>query len=63
MGQIPSLPLFEVMGVDFAENEDKVNEFTHKLWPQGNGSFRFRFLKPFILFLNLKNSKITMFLQ
>ncbi|KAL0661404.1 hypothetical protein Bca4012_098241 [Brassica carinata] len=39
VGQIPSLPLFEVMGVDFAENEDKVNEFTHKLWPQGNGSF------------------------
>ncbi|KAL0791797.1 hypothetical protein Bca101_008043 [Brassica carinata] len=38
--QIPTLPLFEVMGVDFAENEDKVNEFTHKLWPQGNASFR-----------------------
>nr|VDD01184.1 unnamed protein product [Brassica oleracea] len=37
--QIPTLPLFEVMGVDFAENEDKVNEFTHKLWPQGNASF------------------------
>ncbi|RID49359.1 hypothetical protein BRARA_H00163 [Brassica rapa] len=39
VGQIPTLPLFEVMGVDFAENEDKVNEFTHKLWPQGNASF------------------------
>ncbi|KAG2304739.1 hypothetical protein Bca52824_033390 [Brassica carinata] len=39
VGQIPTLPLFEVMGVDFAENEEKVNEFTHKLWPQGNASF------------------------
>lgn len=30
------------MGVDFAEkNEDKVNEFTHKLWPQGNESFMY----------------------
>ncbi|CAH2036517.1 unnamed protein product [Thlaspi arvense] len=38
-GQIPTLPLFEVLGVDFAENEDKVNEFTRKLWPQGNTSF------------------------
>ncbi|CAA7013762.1 unnamed protein product [Microthlaspi erraticum] len=39
VGQIPTLPLFEVLGVDFAENEDKVNEFTHKLWPQGNTIF------------------------
>ncbi|CAL9218723.1 unnamed protein product [Arabidopsis halleri] len=39
VGQIPTLPLFEVMGVDFAENPDIVNAFTHKLWPQGNNSF------------------------
>lgn len=39
VGQIPTLPLFEVMGVDFAENPDKVNAFTHKLWPQGNNNF------------------------
>lgn len=44
VGHIPTLPLFEVLGVDFAENEDKVNEFTHKLWPQGNANFRFRVL-------------------
>lgn len=36
MCQIPTLLLLEVMGVDFPDkNEDKVNEFTHKLWPQG----------------------------
>lgn len=51
VGQIPTLPLFEVLGVDFAENEAKVNEFTHKLWPQGNTSFRFRILKLFLLSL------------
>ncbi|KAG7595017.1 Non-hem dioxygenase N-terminal domain [Arabidopsis thaliana x Arabidopsis arenosa] len=39
VGQIPTLPLFEVMGIDFAENPDIVNAFTHKLWPQGNNSF------------------------
>lgn len=44
VGQIPTLPLFEVMGVDFAESADKVNAFTHKLWPQGNNSFRYLIL-------------------
>ncbi|XP_010500901.1 PREDICTED: probable 2-oxoglutarate-dependent dioxygenase AOP1.2 [Camelina sativa] len=39
VGQIPTLPFFEVMGIDFAEDADKVNAFTHKLWPQGNTSF------------------------
>lgn len=61
VGQIPTLPLFEVLGVDFAKNEDKVNEFTHKLWPQGNTSFRFRILKFFfshyIIHSDLKQNK------
>ncbi|KAL1195291.1 putative 2-oxoglutarate-dependent dioxygenase AOP1.2 [Cardamine amara subsp. amara] len=39
VGQIPALPLFEVMGVDYAENVDKVNAFTQHLWPKGNKSF------------------------
>ncbi|KAL1195292.1 putative 2-oxoglutarate-dependent dioxygenase AOP1.2 [Cardamine amara subsp. amara] len=39
VGQIPTLPLFEVIGVDYAQNTDKANAFTHKLWPQGNIHF------------------------
>ncbi|KAF8051323.1 hypothetical protein N665_1745s0002 [Sinapis alba] len=39
LGQTPTSPLSEAIGVDFAENEDKVNELCHKLWPQGNASF------------------------
>ncbi|VVB00406.1 unnamed protein product [Arabis nemorensis] len=39
VGQNPTNPLYEGVGIDVADNSDKVNEFTQKLWPQGNMSF------------------------
>ncbi|CAL9218725.1 unnamed protein product [Arabidopsis halleri] len=39
VGQNPTNPLYEGMGIDVADNEEKVKAFTQKLWPQGNMSF------------------------
>lgn len=41
VGQNPTNPLYEGVGIDFTDNAEKVNIFTQKLWPQGNISFRF----------------------
>ncbi|XP_015078799.1 probable 2-oxoglutarate-dependent dioxygenase AOP1 [Solanum pennellii] len=39
VGQFPSLPLFESMGIDDANIPRKADEFAQILWPQGNPSF------------------------
>ncbi|KAK4719229.1 hypothetical protein R3W88_017567 [Solanum pinnatisectum] len=39
VGQFPSLPLFESMGVDDANIPRKAEKFAQILWPQGNPSF------------------------
>lgn len=41
VGQNPTNPLYEGVGIDVADNEEKVKAFTQKVWPQGNMSFRF----------------------
>ncbi|CAL9220971.1 unnamed protein product [Arabidopsis halleri] len=38
-GQVPTIPLYEGMGFDGADNPQVVDELTHKLWPQGNITF------------------------
>ncbi|CAH2053623.1 unnamed protein product [Thlaspi arvense] len=38
-GQVPTIPLYEGMGFDGADNPEVVDELTHKLWPQGNITF------------------------
>ncbi|VVB16803.1 unnamed protein product [Arabis nemorensis] len=39
LGQHPTVPLYESMGIDDADVAAKVNAFTEKQWPQGNKSF------------------------
>ncbi|EOA36917.1 hypothetical protein CARUB_v10009745mg [Capsella rubella] len=39
VGQNPTTPLYEGVGIDVADNEEQVKAFTQKLWPQGNMSF------------------------
>ncbi|CAH8337544.1 unnamed protein product [Eruca vesicaria subsp. sativa] len=39
-GQHPTLPLYEAMGFDGADNPQGVDELTYRLWPQGNITFR-----------------------
>ncbi|CAH8337546.1 unnamed protein product [Eruca vesicaria subsp. sativa] len=38
-GQVPTIPLYEGMGFDGADNPEVVDEMTYKLWPQGNITF------------------------
>ncbi|CAG7890237.1 unnamed protein product [Brassica rapa] len=38
-GQHPTLPLYEAIGCDGANNPQSVDELTYKLWPQGNITF------------------------
>ncbi|KAK2413537.1 putative 2-oxoglutarate-dependent dioxygenase AOP1 [Trifolium repens] len=38
----PMISLYEAMGIDDADDFDKVNHMTNILWPQGNPSFRKR---------------------
>jgi isopenicillin N synthase-like dioxygenase len=37
----PMISLYEAMGIDDANDFDKVNHMTNILWPQGNPSFRY----------------------
>ncbi|KAL1209033.1 putative 2-oxoglutarate-dependent dioxygenase AOP1.2 [Cardamine amara subsp. amara] len=39
VGQNPTNHLYEGVGIEFADNIEKVNSFTQKLWPKGNVSF------------------------
>ena len=43
-GQHPTLPLYEAIGCDGANNPQIVDELTYKLWPQGKITFRFSIL-------------------
>lgn len=47
-GQVPNMPLFEGMGFDCVDNPGVVDDLTHKVWPQGNFTFRFPFLYIFV---------------
>lgn len=38
---IPTMPLYEGMGFYGVDNLEVVDYLTHKLWPQGNITFRF----------------------
>ena len=40
VGQHPSAPLFETMGVEEPTLLEKVESFTDLMWPQGNSNFR-----------------------
>ncbi|XP_023644983.1 probable 2-oxoglutarate-dependent dioxygenase AOP1.2 [Capsella rubella] len=39
VGQNPTNPLYEGVGIEFSDNTEKVDAFTQKLWPKGNISF------------------------
>ncbi|XP_010500902.1 PREDICTED: probable 2-oxoglutarate-dependent dioxygenase AOP1 [Camelina sativa] len=39
VGQNPTNPLYEGVGIDVADHEENVKSFTQKLWPQGNKNF------------------------
>ncbi|XP_020867734.1 probable 2-oxoglutarate-dependent dioxygenase AOP1.2 [Arabidopsis lyrata subsp. lyrata] len=39
VGHSPTNPLYEGVGIEFADNSEKVTAFTQKLWPKGNSSF------------------------
>ncbi|PWA97454.1 isopenicillin N synthase [Artemisia annua] len=39
IGQIPFMPLYESMGIDTPYVQEKVDEFTNVMWPQGNPKF------------------------
>ena len=43
-GQNSTLPLYEAIGCDGANNPQIVDELTYKLWPQGKITFRFSIL-------------------
>ncbi|CAN1302869.1 Probable 2-oxoglutarate-dependent dioxygenase AOP1.2 [Linum perenne] len=40
VGQYPSLPLYESMGIDHADVLENVESLTNSLWPHGNPFFR-----------------------
>ena len=39
VGQYPMVPLYESMGIEDATIDEKVQDFTQILWPQGNPNF------------------------
>ncbi|XP_030531734.1 2-oxoglutarate-dependent dioxygenase AOP3-like [Rhodamnia argentea] len=39
-GQIPTIPLFEAMGIDNVTDPEEVGKFTELMWPDGNHRFR-----------------------
>lgn len=41
IGQIPFMPLYESMGIDTPYVQEKVDEFTNVMWPQGNPKFSY----------------------
>ncbi|KAF5935863.1 hypothetical protein HYC85_026992 [Camellia sinensis] len=40
VGQTPSLPLCESMGIDGANTLEGIQKFTNIMWPNGNDDFR-----------------------
>lgn len=40
VGQIPFIPLYESMGIDFANTLEGIQNFTNVMWPNGNDGFR-----------------------
>lgn len=53
VGQVPTIPLYEGLGFDGADNPEVVDDLTHKLWPQSNITFRFSLLYSLICLYNL----------
>ncbi|XP_028075470.1 probable 2-oxoglutarate-dependent dioxygenase AOP1.2 [Camellia sinensis] len=43
VGQTPSLPLCESMGIDGANTLEGIQKFTNIMWPNGNDDFRLLF--------------------
>lgn len=41
VGQVPSLPLYESLGIEDALSPRKIDTFTNLMWPKGNPSFRY----------------------
>ncbi|KAM7483696.1 hypothetical protein LguiB_008279 [Lonicera macranthoides] len=39
VGQIPFIPLYESMGIDFANTLEGIQSFTNVMWPNGNDGF------------------------
>ena len=54
-GQHPTLPLYEAIGCDGANNPQSVDELTYKLWPQGNITFRLYALVYFFFLSSLSS--------
>lgn len=40
LGNSPRLPLYESMGIDDPYIPEQVQNFTHRMWPQGNSQVR-----------------------
>lgn len=41
VGQIPFIPLYESMGIDYANTQPGIQNFTNLMWPKGNIAFRY----------------------
>lgn len=41
VGQIPFIPLYESLGIDFSNTPQGIQSFTDVMWPEGNEYFRY----------------------
>lgn len=41
VGQIPFIPLYESLGIDFSNTPQGIQSFTDVMWPEGNEDFRY----------------------
>ena len=53
VGQYPMVPLYESMGIDDANIDQKVECFANILWPKGNPNFWYNFSQDFFFFFSL----------
>lgn len=41
VGQIPFIPLYESLGIDYSNTPQGIQNFTNVMWPNGNENFRY----------------------